>query len=77
MCLHSQVPFIRDQVHGVTGPGVGAFIIVPGVSYETSSGGPFFRDINNQGGDQQEVYWYMNSGHYQPDLPYKTGFFGP
>ncbi|TEB39741.1 hypothetical protein FA13DRAFT_1703960 [Coprinellus micaceus] len=67
--FYSSVPFIRDQVHGVTGPGVGAFIIVPGVSYETSSGGPFFRDINNQGGDQQEVYWYMNSGHYQPDLP--------
>lgn len=34
-------------------------------------------DINNQGGDQQEVYWYMNSGHYQPDLPYRLGFFGP
>ncbi|KAF6757528.1 Rhamnogalacturonase B, N-terminal-domain-containing protein [Ephemerocybe angulata] len=75
--FYSSVPFIRDQVHGVTGSGVGAYIIVPGVSYETSSGGPFFRDINNQGGDQQELYWYMNSGHYQTDLPYRTGFFGP
>ncbi|KAL0069898.1 hypothetical protein AAF712_003168 [Marasmius tenuissimus] len=37
------VPFIRDQVHGATGSGVGAFVIVPGVGYETSSGGPFFR----------------------------------
>ncbi|KAJ2932634.1 hypothetical protein H1R20_g1986, partial [Candolleomyces eurysporus] len=74
--FYSSVPFIRDQVHGVTGSGVGAFIIIPGVSYETSSGGPFFRDINNQGGDQQELYWYMNSGHYQPDA-WRTGFFGP
>ncbi|KAF9468615.1 polysaccharide lyase family 4 protein [Collybia nuda] len=73
----SSVPFIRDQVHGVTGSGVGAYIVVPGVSYETSSGGPFFRDINNQGGAQQELYWYMNSGHQQTELPYRTGFFGP
>lgn len=38
-----QVRFIEDQVHGVTGSGVGAYIIVPGTGYETSSGGPFFR----------------------------------
>lgn len=78
-----KVRFIQDQVHGVTGSGVGAYIIVPGTGYETSSGGPFFRgerrpglseynvkdfaflDIDNQGGDQQEVYFYMNSGHEQ------------
>ncbi|KAF8645163.1 hypothetical protein AX16_007991 [Volvariella volvacea WC 439] len=74
--FYSSVPFIRDQVHGVTGSGVGAYIIVPGVSYETSSGGPFFRDINNQGGAQQELYWYMNSGHEQTES-FRTGFFGP
>lgn len=34
---------MRDQVHGVTGSGVGAYIIVPGMGYESSSGGPFFR----------------------------------
>lgn len=72
----SSVPFIRDQVHGVTGSGVGAFMIIPSVSYETTSGGPFFRDINNQGGAQQELYWYMNSGHEQTET-YRTGFFGP
>jgi rhamnogalacturonan endolyase len=33
-------------------------------------------DINNQGGDQQELYWYMNSGHYNPEA-WRTGFFGP
>ncbi|KAJ6619527.1 Rhamnogalacturonase B, N-terminal-domain-containing protein [Mycena sp. CBHHK59/15] len=74
--FYSSIPFVRDQVHGVTGSGVGAFIIVPSVSYETSSGGPFFRDIDNQGSAQQELYFYMNSGHEQTET-YRTGFFGP
>ncbi|KAI1429657.1 polysaccharide lyase family 4 protein [Xylaria sp. FL1777] len=31
---------------------------------ESSSGGPFFRDIEtNNGGDDTNLYWYMNSGH--------------
>jgi rhamnogalacturonan endolyase len=38
-----QVRFIQDQVHGVTGSGVGVYMIIPGVGYESSSGGPFFR----------------------------------
>lgn len=25
-------------------------MIIPGTGYESASGGPFFRDINNQGG---------------------------
>lgn len=33
-------------------------------------------DINNQGGAQQELYWYMNSGHEQTES-FRTGFFGP
>lgn len=33
-------------------------------------------DINNQGGAQQELYFYMNSGHEQTES-YRTGFFGP
>ncbi len=40
---------------------------------ESSSGGPFFRDIENQGdgaGSDQEVYNYMNSGHNQTE-PYR------
>ncbi|KAI0081584.1 hypothetical protein K474DRAFT_1587374 [Panus rudis PR-1116 ss-1] len=74
--FYSSVRFIDDQVHGVTGSGVGAFIIIPGTGYETSSGGPFFRDIDNQGSDQQEVYFYMNSNHEQTES-YRTGFFGP
>ncbi|KAI0308393.1 Rhamnogalacturonase B, partial [Amylostereum chailletii] len=69
--FYSSVRFIEDQVHGVTGSGVGAFMIIPGTGYETSSG-----DIDNQGSDQQEVYFYMNSNHEQTEA-YRTGFFGP
>lgn len=32
LCL--QVRFIEDQVHGVTGSGVGAYVVIPGVGYE-------------------------------------------
>lgn len=74
--FYSSIRFIEDQVHGVTGSGVGAYMIIPGVGYETSSGGPFFRDIDNQGSDQQELYFYMNSNHEQTET-YRTGFFGP
>ncbi|KAG7088231.1 hypothetical protein E1B28_012248 [Marasmius oreades] len=74
--FYSSVRFLQDQVHGVTGSGVGAYVIIPGVGYETSSGGPFFRDIDIQGSDQQEVYFYMNSNHEQTES-YRTGFFGP
>lgn len=41
--VYSSVQFIHDQVHGVTGSGIGAFMIIPGTGYEASSGGPFFR----------------------------------
>ncbi|KAI0789628.1 Rhamnogalacturonase B, N-terminal-domain-containing protein [Abortiporus biennis] len=74
--FYSSVRFIEDQVHGVTGSGVGAYVVIPGTGYESSSGGPFFRDIDNQGSAQQEVYFYMNSNHEQTES-YRTGFFGP
>ncbi|CUA67917.1 rhamnogalacturonase B [Rhizoctonia solani] len=78
--FYSSVRFIEDQVHGISGSGVGAYMVVPGNAYETSSGGPFFRDINNQNSQSDdganEVYWYMNSNHAQTES-YRTGFFGP
>ncbi|CAE7162614.1 unnamed protein product [Rhizoctonia solani] len=74
--FYSSVQFYRDQVHGVTGSGVGVYMVMPGNAYETSGGGPFFRDINNQGSSQQELYWYMNSGHMVTQA-FRTGFFGP
>ncbi|KAG9076390.1 hypothetical protein FRC06_009527, partial [Ceratobasidium sp. 370] len=76
--FYSSVQFINDQVHGVTGSGVGAYMVMPGNAYETSSSGPFMRDINNQNSvsGQQEIYFYMNSGHMKTE-DFRTGFFGP
>ncbi len=44
--VYSSKRFIEDQVHGVTGNGIGAYMIIPGVGYESSSGGPFFRYVS-------------------------------
>jgi rhamnogalacturonan endolyase len=51
-------------------------MIMPGTAYETSSGGPFMRDINTQSGDDQELYWYMNSGHVRTES-WRFGLMGP
>ena len=72
--FYGNPPAIDNLVHGVRGPGVGAYMIMG--NRESSSGGPFFRDINNQGGSQQELYNYMNSGHTQTE-PYRMGLHGP
>ncbi|EUC54268.1 polysaccharide lyase family 4 protein, partial [Rhizoctonia solani AG-3 Rhs1AP] len=77
--LYSSVRFFEDKVHGVTGSGVGVYVVIPGNGYERSSGGPFYRDIDNQNSPSddgaQEVYYYMNPNHEQTE-PYRTGFFG-
>ena len=39
---------------GATGPGIGCWMIYG--TRESSSGGPFFRDIQNQNGGDQEIY---------------------
>jgi rhamnogalacturonan endolyase len=52
-------------VQGATGSGVGVFTAFG--NRESSMGGPFVRDIENQGdgaGSDQEIYNYMNSGHH-------------
>lgn len=74
--FYSSVRFIEDQIHGATGDNVGAYMVIPANGYEASSGGPFFRDIDNQGSSQQEVYFYMNSGHEQTES-YRMGLHGP
>ncbi|KAF7550256.1 hypothetical protein G7046_g8072 [Stylonectria norvegica] len=49
----------------------------PSRSYEKSSGGPFFRDINsNNNGDFSALTFYMNSNHAQTEA-YRQGFHGP
>ncbi|KAH6909581.1 rhamnogalacturonase B [Coprinopsis sp. MPI-PUGE-AT-0042] len=74
--FYSSRQFIDDNIHGVTGNGIGVWMIIPPQGYESNSGGPFMRDINNQGGDQQELYYYMNSGHTQTEA-YRMGLHGP
>ncbi|KAJ7050002.1 polysaccharide lyase family 4 protein [Mycena amicta] len=75
--FYSSRQFIDDSVHaGVSGSGIAAFMVIPGTGFEGSSGGPFFRDIDNQNGGDQEVYFYMNSGHTNPDIN-RQGFHGP
>jgi rhamnogalacturonan endolyase len=62
------------SIRGVTGSGVGVFMAYG--NRESSSGGPFFRDIQNQSGTDTELYNYMNSGHNQTEA-FRTGLHGP
>jgi len=62
--FYSSRQFIDDAIHSVSGSGISVFMIVPGTGFEGSSGGPFFRDIDNQGGgsdqfDRLEVLIYI------------------
>ena len=65
-------------VKGATGSGVGVFMAFG--NRESSSGGPFYHDIENQGdgaGSDQEVYNYMNSGHNQTEAWRTNVLHGP
>ncbi len=65
-------------VKGATGNGVGVFMAYG--NRESSSGGPFFHDIENQGngaGGDQEIYNYMNSGHNQTEAARVNVLHGP
>jgi rhamnogalacturonan endolyase len=55
---------------GATGAGIGVWMVFDSPR-ESASGGPFFRDIQNQCGTDQEIYNYMNSGHNQTE-PWRT-----
>jgi len=74
--FYSAVRFIDDHVHGATGSGVGVYMVISSSGYEATSGGPFFKDIDNQGGGDQEIYFYMNSGHSKTE-PDRMGLHGP
>jgi len=43
--FYSSQRFIDDKVHCMSGNDIRACMIMPGTAYETSSGGPFFRDM--------------------------------
>ncbi|KAI9054958.1 hypothetical protein LZ554_002101 [Drepanopeziza brunnea f. sp. 'monogermtubi'] len=75
--FYSSQRFIDDQVHCMSGTDIKACMVIPGTSYELSSGGPFFRDINtNPTGSYSGLYFYMNSGHTQTEA-YRMGLHGP
>lgn len=61
-------------MRGVAGNGVGVYMAYG--NRESSSGGPFFRDIQNQTGAHTELYNYMNSGHAQTEEN-RLGLHGP
>ena len=63
---------------GAIGTGVGVWMVFG--NRESSSGGPFYRDIENQGdgaNSDQEVYNYMNSGHEQTEANRTNVLHGP
>ncbi|MFG6462968.1 rhamnogalacturonan lyase B N-terminal domain-containing protein [Roseateles sp. DXS20W] len=61
-------------LRGVTGSGVGVFMAYG--NRESSSGGPFFRDIQFKTDTDVEVTNYMNSGHNQTEA-FRMGLHGP
>ena len=43
--FYSSQRFIDDKVHCFSGTDIKACMVMPGNAYESSSGGPFFRDM--------------------------------
>ncbi|KAL5418501.1 aspartate-semialdehyde dehydrogenase-like protein [Paraphaeosphaeria minitans] len=77
--FYSSERFIDDYTHCVyrDSDAIHACMLLNSYSYERSSGGPFFRDINsNNAGDSTNLYFYMNSGHAQTES-YRMGLHGP
>ena len=63
-------------VRGVTGSGIGVFMDFG--TRESSAGGPFFRDIEQQGtSDSIQVYNYLWSGHNQTEAQRLNVMYGP
>ncbi|KAG9004202.1 hypothetical protein FRB90_011043 [Tulasnella sp. 427] len=79
--FYSSVRFIEDKVHWVStsDSSVHVSMVMPGNAYESSSGGPFHRDINTDKtstAGAHNLYFYMNSGHAQTES-YRQGLHGP
>jgi rhamnogalacturonan endolyase len=73
---YGEYPAIDTQTYGVTGGGFGVFMNIG--SRETSSGGPFFKDIDYQttSSSSTELYNYTFSGHSQTEN-FRPGLKGP
>lgn len=77
--FYSSERFLDDGAHCIYCEGcdaVHACIILPGPSYEDSSGGPLFRNINsNNAGDSNDLSFYIKSYHAQTEA-YRQGLHG-
>ena len=75
--FYSSTRFIDEDSHCVYGGSDLIHVCIMTPQQESSSGGPFFRDINsNNAGASTNLYNYMNSGHAQTEA-YRTGLHGP
>ena len=60
---------------GVTGSGIGVYMAYG--NRESSAGGPFFRDIEQQGATDNQLYNYMFSAHNQTEAQRLNVLYGP
>jgi rhamnogalacturonan endolyase len=75
--FYSSTRFIDEDAHCVYGGSDVIHVCIMTPQQESSSGGPFFRDIDsNNAGASTNLYNYMNSGHVQTES-YRTGLHGP
>lgn len=68
-------PAIDLTPRGVTGNGVAAYMVYG--NRESSSGGPFFRDIEQQGSTTIQLYNYLWSGHNDTEGQRLNVLYGP
>jgi rhamnogalacturonan endolyase len=62
-------------VRGVTGGGIGVYMAYG--NRESSAGGPFFRDIEQQGATDNQLYNYLFSAHNQTEAQRLDVLYGP
>jgi rhamnogalacturonan endolyase len=62
-------------VRGITGSGIGVYMAYG--NRESSSGGPFFRDIEQQGTTDNQLYNYLWSGHNDTETQRLGVLYGP
>jgi rhamnogalacturonan endolyase len=75
--FYSSTRFIDEDSHCVYGGSDLMHVCIMTPQQESSSGGPFFRDIDsNNAGASTNLYNYMNSGHVQTEA-YRMGLHGP
>ncbi|KAI0534316.1 polysaccharide lyase family 4 protein [Xylaria digitata] len=76
--FYSSTRFIDKDAQCVYGGADEIHVCMLAPQPESSSGGPFFRDIeSNNAGEDTNLYWYMNSGHVQTETWRSNVLHGP